>query len=179
MAEIKTLAKQASHYFSGRIFLIAAQFVSFPILTRIFSVNDYGILSLMMTTIFIATGIIKFGFPNTIVQFYAEYKAKKLLENFQSTILISSAGTSVTLVGIFYLITQLFLNTILDKNIVNLLFLVSIIILFKCLNDILTSFLIAEQKTRLYNIVTVINRYSSLAFGLFFVHPDHLQSNHL
>ena len=69
---------------------MAAGFISFPVLTRVFSVSDYGIMSLVTTTVFIALAISKLGFPESIVRFYSEFKSKDLLDNFYSTFLISS-----------------------------------------------------------------------------------------
>ena len=43
----------------------------------------------------------------------------------------------------------------------------SFIILISSLTDILTSFLRAEQRTKLFNIIGIIRRYSSLALGIF------------
>lgn len=167
MSEIKTLMHQSSHYFAGQILIMAAGFISFPILTRIFSVGDYGILGIMTTTVLIATAVAKLGLPGWIVQFYAEFKLNKRLDSFQSTILISSVVCAATAAILFYLLGQLFRSKIFEKNIVNLIPIVSMIIFTTCTSDILTSFLRAEQRTKLYNLVAIIRRYGTLTLGIF------------
>ncbi|NMC73322.1 MAG: oligosaccharide flippase family protein, partial [Geobacteraceae bacterium] len=92
MSDIKTLVKQSSHYFVGQAAILAAGFLSFPILTRIFSVGEYGLMSLVTTTLFIAVAVVKFGIPNSIVRFYAEYRAADRLPSFFSTLFLALSG---------------------------------------------------------------------------------------
>ena len=166
MSEIKTLMHQSSHFFAGQILIMAAGFISFPILTRIFSLGDYGILGIITTTVLIATAVAKLGLPGWIVQFYAEFKLNKRLDSFQSTILISSVGCAATVAILFYVLGHLFRSKIFEKNIVNLIPIVSMIIFTSCTSDILTSFLRAEQRTKLYNLVAIIRRYGALTLGI-------------
>jgi len=166
LSEIKTLLNQSSHYFIGQVVIMAAGFISFPIFTRIFSVGDYGILGIMTTTVLIATAVAKLGLPGWIVQFYAEFKLNKRLDSFQSTILISSVGCAATVAIFFYVLGHLFRSKIFEKNIVNLIPLVSMIIFTSCTSDILTSFLRAEQRTKLYNLVAIIRRYGTLTLSI-------------
>jgi len=166
LSEIKTLMHQSSHFFAGQILIMAAGFISFPILTRIFSLGDYGILGIITTTVLIATAVAKLGLPGWIVQFYAEFKLNKRLDSFQSTILISSVGCAATVAILFYVLGHLFRSKIFEKNIVNLIPIVSMIIFTSCTSDILTSFLRAEQRTKLYNLVAIIRRYGALTLGI-------------
>ena len=148
---------------------MAAGFISFPILTRVFSVSDYGTLGLINTTFFIAIAITKFGFPGSIVRFYAEFKSKNQLTNFYSTLFLGSAVIAAIVAIFFGLIIKLFCGKLLDDNILNLLLLVSILIFTGCTTATLTSFLRAEQRTKLYNLIMIISRYGSLSLGIFFV----------
>ena len=106
MSEIETLLKQSSHYFTGYIFSLAAGFISFPILTRIFSVNDYGIMNLISITLVFVTAISKLGINKGANRFYEEFNLNKRpqpLETFYATffwggLLLSG---SVTLIYLF------------------------------------------------------------------------------
>jgi O-antigen/teichoic acid export membrane protein len=148
---------------------MAAGFISFPILTRIFSVSDYGTLGLISTTLFIALAVGKFGLPNSIVRFYAEFKAHKQLDRFYSTIFWGSLLLTALIAVIFVLATQLVLKHYWRKDIVALLALVAILIVINAMSDILTSFMRAEQRTKLYNGITIMRRYASLGSGIFFI----------
>ncbi len=168
MSDIKTLVKQSSHYFFGQATVLAAGFLSFPILTRIFSVRDYGLMSLVTTTLFIAVAIVKFGTPNSIVRFYAEYKATDRLSSFFTTLFLGISGFAI-LMGVSVVFgIQLLKNLFHDKNLVVLLSIVSMLIVTGCLSDMLMSFLRAEQRTKMYNLFAIIRRYVTLACGIIF-----------
>lgn len=169
MSEIKRLLNQSSHYFIGQVVVMAAGFISFPILTRIFSVSDYGILGLITITILIAIAIIKLGFPNSIVRFYAEFKSKNQFANFYSTILLGGMGVSALISALFVFTIQIVGGNFIGNNIVNLLSLASVLMFTGCSSDILTSFIRAEQRTKLYNLISILRRYGALALGIFFV----------
>ena len=169
MSEIKTLLKQSSHYFGGQIIVMIGGFISFPILTRIFSVDDYGILGLITTTIFIATAIGKFGLVSSVIRFYAEFKSDGRLGTFHTTMFIGSVGSAATIAILFYGISQFFQGKLFDEKTVGLIPIVSTLIFMTCTIDILTSFLRAEQRTKLYNLVAIIRRYGSLLISIFLV----------
>jgi len=169
LSEIRALLKQSSHYFGGRIVIMAAGFISFPILTRIFSVGEYGILGLITTTIFIAVAIGKFGFPNSIVRFYQDFKSQKSLSSFYSTMVFSAAGIAAFMSILFILVTPFVLIRFIEANTSSLLFLASVLIFVSCTTDIFMSFLRAEQITKLYNLIIVIHRYGSLSLSIFIV----------
>jgi len=146
---------------------MAAGFISFPILTRIFSVSDYGILGLITTTLLIVTAITKLGFPESIVRFYAEFKSANRLSNFYSTLFLVSGVVGAIVAIIFILVTHFMNNNFLGRNTSNLLFLVSILIFISSMKLTLHSFLRAEQRTKLYNLISVIHRYGSLSLSIF------------
>jgi O-antigen/teichoic acid export membrane protein len=169
LSEIRALFKQSSHYFAGHVAIMAVGFISFPILTRIFSVSDYGILGLITTTLFIAIAIAKLGYPGFIVQCYAEYKAKNEINRFYSTIFISILGIAGSLAIVFCFVSQFIPSRILDKSAVSMTPIVAILIFTSCPIDILISFLRAEQRTKFYNLIMIIRRYGSLGLSIFFV----------
>ncbi len=168
MSDIKVLIKQSSHYFAGQAAILAAGFLSFPILTRIFSVSDYGLMSLVTTTLFIAVAIVKFGMPTSIVRFYAEYRASGKLSSFMTTIFLGVSSFAILAGAFLVLGIQLFGDLFHDKNLTAMIPIVSLLIVSGSMNDIFMSFMRAEQRTRLYNIIAICRRYMTLAFGITF-----------
>ena len=169
MSEIRTLLNQSSHYLAGRVLIMAAGFISFPILTRIFSVSEYGILGLITTTIFIAEAIAKFGFPNSIVRFYQNLKSQNNLSSFYSTMVLGSAGIAASISILFIFVGPFMLKGVIEANNLYLLSFVPILVFISCTFDIFTSFLRAEQITKLYNLIIVIYRYGSISLSIFIV----------
>ncbi|MEJ2253380.1 MAG: flippase [Nitrospirota bacterium] len=170
MSELRTLLQQSSHYLGGRIAIMAAGVVSFPILTRLFAVGDYGLLGIITTTVFIASAVTKMGFPSASVRFYSEYDAQKRVGALYSTIFFTSVPVALALAVVISVAAVALGKTEgWDRNAVILVLVAAVLIVLRSTNDNLTSFLRAEQRTKLYNAITAISRYASLAAGIFFV----------
>ena len=78
-------------------------FISLPILTRVFSKSEYGALSLVTITLWIALALSKGGQGEAAVKFFTEFKNKKRrceISVFYSTLFISGI--------IFALVTSIF-----------------------------------------------------------------------
>ena len=154
VGEGRTFLKQSSHYLTGSILIMASSFISFPILTRILSVNDYGLLGLISTTVSFFMAITKLGFPVAIVRFYQEYKSKNQLNNFYSTFFFGSGAISISTCILFFIFGPLIFKY-LDRNIIELLPLITILLFSNSIVITYACFLRAEQRTKLYNLIMV------------------------
>src|SRR5580698_9281506 len=76
------LLRHTSVYTFGNVLLLLAGFVSFPVLTRLLSVDDYAVLSLSGTTLTLLVAFRKLGMQQSIVRFHADLCAadRKLSE---------------------------------------------------------------------------------------------------
>ena len=148
---------------------MASSFISFPILTRVFSVSDYGVLGIIGTTLLIATSIAKLGFPESILRFYAEFKYVDKVKTFYSTLFFSSLAMATTIALLLLVSTQLMRGK-LEGKILNLAPLVSVLIITGGITAIMLTYLRAEQRTRFYNVIMIIQRYVSLGLGIFLIH---------
>ena len=169
MSDLKILAKQSSHYFGGRLFLMAAGLISFPIMTRIFSVADYGLLGLVMTTVTFIIAITKMGLPSAIVRFYEEQKARDRIVDYYSTLFFASLIIAAGVTLLFISALQLFPADLLNEYLIKLLSLAGILIFTRSSSAALISFLRAEQRTKLFNLISIVDRYGSLACSIFLV----------
>ena len=86
------ILKQSSNYFWGEALIMASGFISFPILTRILSKYDYGLLNLLALTTAIIGAITSLGANRSIIRFYHNYKDKGQLNNFVNTLVNSITG---------------------------------------------------------------------------------------
>jgi O-antigen/teichoic acid export membrane protein len=166
MKEIKDLVQQSSHYLGGRMVILASGLISFPILTRIFSVAEYGTLGLINTTLFIAIAVAKLGFPNAIVRFYAEMKAEGRLQQFFVTILFGSVLSSAGVAVVVYAGIRLLGEALGGEEIRGLVWFMCVLIIIRCSVDTLSSFLRAEQRTKFYNVIMVVRQYVSLGLSI-------------
>lgn len=95
------------HYFSGGLLSALLGLVSFSVLTRNLSVEDYGILGLATSTIAIFVAIGKLGLQHGIIRFYAEQSIKAVFSTrILKLFLILSLSTAV-LWWVSFLVWQL------------------------------------------------------------------------
>jgi len=105
MSSIQKLFLHFGQFFgTGTIFLLLS-FVTFPILTRFLTREDYGILGLVTNTIAIAVAIAKGGLSDSIIRFYREYTdSTQRLALFTSTV-VTRAVLFAGIVVAVYLFT--------------------------------------------------------------------------
>lgn len=166
MSEIRKLIKQSSHYLYSNLFSMVLHLISFPILTRVLTISDYGILGLINVTIMLITTFCKAGLQNSIVRFYEEYKKNELVGVFYSTFFFGSFIISFIVIILYILLVFLFKEKIVDREIINLLFFIISLILLKGIRFLIMSFWRAEQKTKLYSIITIFSLFLPLFLGL-------------
>ena len=166
MPGIGDLVRQSSHYFVGRIAVMAAGLVSFPILTRIFSVGDYGLLGLLNTTLFILIAVTKLGFPNAIVRFYEEFRSQGKLPEFYATMFWGAMGAAAAAAVCLAVFVYFAGDRIWDEKLTRILFLFPLLLFTACGVDLFTSFLRAEQRSKLYNVIGIARRYGKLVLGV-------------
>jgi O-antigen/teichoic acid export membrane protein len=176
---LKNLFVHTANYSIGNLLVTFSGFISFPILTRLFSVDQYGLLGLISSTLLILTGIAKLGTQHSIIRFFGEVKTGKRelsIQQFYTTVFLGMAGmgAAVTLLwgGLSQLIPPTWLN---DGRLRSLFLLTSVLVFVRVIDSSLVNFLRAEQRTVLFNIYSVAKKYIGLAIiivTLFFISRD-------
>jgi O-antigen/teichoic acid export membrane protein len=171
MSLINKLVKQSSHYFIGELLAVLSGFISFPIFTRIFTKEEYGIISLVTITLGLANTIISGGLRPAIVRFYPTAKKEGVnsLKLFYSTIMLTVISFSIIgillLLAINYAGFLDFLNPLTKK----ILSFSSILILYRVTTATIRTFLQCEDKTIMFNVTYVAEKYLGLFFALLLV----------
>lgn len=161
---------QSSHYLLGNIFGMVMGFISFPILTRVFSVSEYGTLGLVSATSSILVAIMKFGSQYSTVRYFSQYKenGRSGLIEYYTTFIAQSILFALSISFIFLIISHFFHN-LFNFNSQYFIF----IIILLCISDSIwirvTNFIRVEQKTKLYNSIGCFYGFAGLATGLFFL----------
>jgi O-antigen/teichoic acid export membrane protein len=146
------------------ILIALSSLILLPIMTKSFSIEDYGIWVQINTTISLIPNIAALGLPYTMVRFLSAEKDKeKIQEGFYSI-------ASIVLASTFIISTLLFL---FSKNIaaalfngaVNIVVLLSVIVFLACLNAFLLNFFRTFQQMKRYSIFLLIQTY----LGVFIV----------
>jgi O-antigen/teichoic acid export membrane protein len=161
--------KQSSHYFTSNLLTIAAGFISLPVLTRFLSVSEYGELSLIFVTLWIAFALAKGGLQDATVRFYSEFKSgvRKNFSTYYNTIFWGSVMLALIVGFLFWALGSLFQKYIYEMDVVAVLPLIAALIVSGAVFQRLNNFLRAEQSTKLYNLFVILQRYAVLALGIF------------
>lgn len=180
-----SLAKHSSHYALGSGLVTLASLISFPLLTRILSVDEYGTLSLIGAVLLLFTGLGKLGMQHSIVRFQAEVSAGKrpvdeagyvttVLVGLGITGLLGSAAMAITSL----VVPEGWWN---NAQVATLLLPVSAFILVRALDSGVINLLRAQQRSVAYNVYVVLKKYFALiaALGVMFLFVPHLRGFYL
>jgi len=167
---VKSLLVHTSHYSLSSALIMVAGLVSFPILTRIFSVADYGVMSLVGSTLGIAVALGKVGVQHSIIRYQSEISSgngRYTLNQLTSTTLLGMLGTSLLAALMIGIGSQLVPTHWLgDTRVARLLAIIPPIVIVQVLESSLINFVRAEQKTRTFLLYQVSKKYLGLALIL-------------
>lgn len=164
------LLRHSSTYTASNALLTVAGFISFPILTRLLSVPDYGVLALVGTTLSLEVSLGKLGIQQSIVRFHAEIFAGDRAvsrRRLVSTVFWGMAATGLvaTLMasGTTFLVPRGWWS---EAKLRPLLLATSVLIVVRVLDSAFQNILRAEQRSLAFMLYNVIRRYALLAFAL-------------
>ncbi len=141
-----------------------------PILTRIYSVNEYGVVDIVATFISLVTTLIKCALPNAIVRYFRQKSESEDVRYFISTLL----GFTLCL-GLMAIAFLTFFSDFLAQTIFNDVESKEYIV-FGCwisfflgISGIPMMVLRMERRIVAYNLVNVLSTISYLVLALYFV----------
>ncbi|MGV8943529.1 glucosamine inositolphosphorylceramide transferase family protein, partial [Thermomonas sp.] len=88
------------HYSAANLLVLAAGFISFPILTRLLDNTQYGVLGYYEAWVGLVVAIAKLGTQHSVVRFYPFNGGAGRLEHFATNLLLVPVAISVALWGI-------------------------------------------------------------------------------
>ena len=168
MSSVRHLFSQSSSYFVGRVLLMLAGLVSMPILTRILTKEDYGLMSLVFSALTMISTIMACGFPQATNRLFAEYEAKGVqhVREFCRSMVLGSVGAGVVGVVVTLLASLVLERTEHFNEMAQYLWWVSILILIRVVTGVVLQIYRAAQSPLGYNGVMLANRYLQLLCGV-------------
>lgn len=163
--ELKKLFRHSSHYLAGLVAKLGLGFISLPILTRVFSVADYGLIDLTGKVLLLLTALSKMGLQNSALRFFDGKRFARDRESAQryySTMFFGSVLTSVVVALCFIAASGSFLKSVIDAPLSAVIGFVSILIVLRAMQSMLWSFLRIEERTKAYNIAAVACRAGTI-----------------
>lgn len=170
MSELRKFLNASSHYMATQIAVLVASLISFPIIVRLLSVEDYGILSLCNTILLFGVAVSKLGLQNSIVRFYPEYLHRGELPCFFRTYTL----TGVVAALVFFLITGVFTVWYLPDGYKNIAWLLAGSVLLQALFSYQSNFLRSQERTTFFAAVMIIVKYLSTFGGIALIYYLHM-----
>lgn len=168
MSSLKKLFVHFGHFFGAGVLSLLLGLLTFPILTRLLTREDYGILGLVTTTMLIVVAFSKGGLSDGIIRFYREYTdTRERLTLFTSTVLTRGVILSIIVV-VIYLVALPHINHYLGikEKYAACFTVMALYLLVRPLNIIVLNYLRATGKTFRYNVVNLSTRVISILLSL-------------
>ena len=167
---LSRLAAHFSRYSLASLLVTLASIVSFPFLTRIFPVADYGMMSRIGVLVTATAAVGKLGLQQAALRFYSEVRAGQSpwsLPQYEATVYMGLAGfgTATALLwmgGLSVLPDSLFSSP--ENH--HLLYLVAPLALLQCLSSAVVNQLRARELSGVLSLYSVLQRYLGLALML-------------
>ncbi|MEJ2107791.1 MAG: oligosaccharide flippase family protein [Acidiferrobacteraceae bacterium] len=173
---LSKLLRHVSNYSLGSLLVSLTSLVSFPLFTRIFSVEEYGLMNLVSAALMFVVGAGKLGMQHAIVRMYGESaagKSKWSLDQFYGTVIWGMAVVGVVVCLLWAGLSQLVPNEWWNDDRVRGLFLLTAVLVFLRISENgLVNLLRADFRSGIYAIYQVIAKYAVLGailVAVFFV----------
>lgn len=167
-------SKHLSYYTLASVLVTLASVVSFPLLTRLLSVEEYGVMNLVSSALAILVGVAKLGLGNAALRFYSEVKAGRHdvdMNGYASTVVVGM-GVLGLVVTLGWLVATLLIPASWwnDARVAPLMAFTSVLVLVRVLESALLNQIRAQELSGLLAVFGVVRRYVGLAviFGVLF-----------
>ena len=159
MPKSTKLWKQTGHYLAGRIALMVLGLVSFPLLTRLLTVSQYGELSLLLKLSLFWSVLSKAGMQNAATRIFPEQASQGPLRASicGSTLLLESCLLS-GLSGLFALAVLHVLSAHLPPGVVLLAPIVLALVWVRSVQPVVSGLLRSEGRTAIFNACEIFGR---------------------
>jgi O-antigen/teichoic acid export membrane protein len=167
----RSLAKHARNNSIAKVLTTVAGLVSFPALTRVLAVEDYGVMNLIASALTLAVGLGKLGMQQAALRFYSEVRAGLFpgltLARYTPTV-IYGMGLLGLVATMMWLVASALIPQALgwDARVGPLMQLTAVLVLARVLLSGLQNILWAQELSGTLAILTVVHRYISLGLVL-------------
>ena len=158
--------RQATQYFTGNGLAVLSSVISYPLLTRLLTQRDYGMMTIISSSLFLAVSISKVGLQNAVVRFYPEHAALGSNVVFRSTLFWAPVLNATALACVVLAVLSTVSSQITSYPLQTILFAAAPIVVLETAQAMLLNFMRAARQAARYAIVYSVIRYGQLAFCL-------------
>jgi O-antigen/teichoic acid export membrane protein len=164
------LARHVSNLSAANLLTTVAGLVSFPILTRLLSVEDYGVMNLVATLLAFAVAAGKLGVQHASLRFHGDARRERGEDGIRTW--AATVVVGMTLTGAAVTVTWSIVVALAPEHVWNdarmrgLLLLTASLLLLRTIESALTSLLRAREETGAIALFAVARRWLLLAATL-------------
>ena len=158
--------RQATQYFTGSGLVILSSVISYPLLTRLLTQRDYGMMTIISSSLFLAVSISKVGLQHAAVRFYPEHSAPEQNVAFRSTLFWIPILNAVALASVVLAVLSAVARRITSYPLRTILLAAALIVVLETAQAMLLNFMRAARQAARYTIVYTVIRYGQLGFCL-------------
>lgn len=167
MNEYKLFVQRIGLIGVTNILVALSSLIILPIVTKSFSIDDYGVWVQINTTLSLLPNFATLGLPYTMVRFLSNEKdKKKICESFYSIFCIVFISTFI--ISLLLCIFSKNIASLLFNNNANITILLSLIVFFACLNGLLLNYFRTFQEMKKYSIFLLIQTYLGVLIASYF-----------
>lgn len=164
---LKRLLVQTTHFSITGIFALISGLITFPLFTRIFSLEEYGVMNLVAATLTFSVAVGKLGVQHGVLRYHSEISAGKsrytMVQLYSTTLFGMAASALVVMFFVTIATTAAPAHKLGGDPRFRVLFAIaSLLILVQVLESALVNLLRAEQRTAVLMKFGVTKKYVSL-----------------
>ncbi|UZD56186.1 oligosaccharide flippase family protein [Caldimonas aquatica] len=163
---LKSLLVHVSNYTTASVLVTLASVISFPILTRLLSVEEYGVMNLVATALALLVGIGKLGLQHSALRYYSEVRAGKHaagLGQYEATVAFGMVASALVVAVFWAVVSQWVPERVWnDPRVAPLFLLTAGLIVVRAFDSALINQLRAQERSRAITIYSVARRYAVL-----------------
>jgi len=165
MSLLKRTTSQAFQYAGFIAMNLVVSFIAFPIMTRIFTVEEYGQLALFNAVLALLIPFAKCGMTTAVIKDYAQVGNAE-----EKSVLYTSSLAGVVIYSVctfvaYYLIA-LFAKEYVALSVDYFLLIVAVLLLSRTLLNLFASFFRAEEKVFLLGVISLVSRSGAMVVSM-------------
>jgi O-antigen/teichoic acid export membrane protein len=165
-SEYQLLYKRTSHFLGGNICLFLMGLISFPILARIFSVEQYGLIALVSSAIAVAVVFGKCGLQTYVQRFFKEAAvspAPGSLERYYSTVYVTAGSLGLLWSLPFALLVFRYVpGRLISAQLQLLLGFAAALVFLRSISSMVTNLLQVQGRTTAYNVLQISTKAATV-----------------
>ena len=170
MSITRRLVEHSSIYIFGQVIVTAGGLISFPIIVRLLTKDQYGTMILISVSVVIIEAFASLGLNHSVLRFYSKYEEKKEVETFSSTLIIGSFIFGIA-GAVFTILTTKLLGVfqIVSLESLNVFVLAAFLIPIRTMMKVISCMYRVRENPWIYSVFSILAKFVGLGLIILFL----------